>query len=177
MTGSRQNFISSVVGLAFLIVFLLPAMGLAQIDPQIRLIRCVDDDLGISLLCSREWDVKRSPLTVKWTVVDRPEEKVEITVAKSQESGLTYDDLVPSALQYVYGYADGFRFGRKKIRGQKMVAVEGFLTDDPSMTVLDYFIIDQRDLFRIRYRFSAKDMAYRYQPLFQKILNSLRFER
>jgi len=176
MICSRQGLFLCVLVLALMMGLLGPRVCSAQIDPQMRLIRCVDDDVGVSLLCAREWEVKRSPLTVTWTVADNPQEKVEISVAKSPESGLTYDNLVPSALQYVYGYADGFRFGQKKVRGRKMVIVEGVEADNPAMTVLDYFIIDQRDLYRIRYSYSAKDMLYRYRPLFTRTLNSLRFE-
>ncbi len=156
---------------------LVPQNCPAQIDPQMPLIRCVDDGVGVSLLCSRDWTVRRSPLAVTWTLIDGPQEKVKISIAKSRESGLTYEDLVPSALQYVYGYADGFRYGTEKVRGRRAVVVEGFLKDDPDVTVKDYFIIDRSDLFRLRFSFSDKENFYRYELLFGKILNSLRFER
>ena len=177
VTGSRQGFIICLMAMFVAMGFFSPKVCPAQVNPQMGLLRCVDNDVGISLLCAREWEVKRLPLTVTWVVVDDLEEKVEITVAKSQESGLTYEDLVPSALQYVYGYADGFRFGKKRIYGHKMIAVEGVEAADPLMTILDYFIIKQRDLYRVRFRFSKKDATSRYRPLFIEILKSLRFER
>lgn len=68
--------------------------------------------LGFKMLSHPSWRIEEEVNTITFYIDETPGDQVWATIHRSWEYPLTFDDLVPSALQDVYGYADNFFVAR-----------------------------------------------------------------
>ncbi|MCK5580127.1 MAG: hypothetical protein KAJ18_02525 [Candidatus Omnitrophica bacterium] len=148
----------------------------AKRDPDFMLTACHEKKLGVEILCDPEWEVQHDEKGISFDIRKTFEATVKATISKSKESGITLDDLTPSALQYVYDYADGFKFARVYINRQGARRIEAKLATDTNKYLMDFFLVhDSTHYYRISFSVIPKRKAYKYRELFIALAKSFRF--
>lgn len=136
---------------------------------------CVESQLGIRIPCSPQWPVERGPRGITLRIRDTAQERVTLTIEKSRESGLLFEDLTPSALQYVYDYADHFRYSRTRLQGYLTVCIEGHPASREDLRIMDYFVLKDMTLYRMSFQVSPPARFEAYQPLFREMAGQFEF--
>ncbi len=139
--------------------------------------REIDEDRSAAfyLLTHPSWPVERGHGFVRIRIEDGPEGRAAITVTRHDEPAILPEELTPSALQRVFGYADGFRFGRIRLGRRTVVHVLGHPQGHPDEVLSDYFFLHHGRIFRISCVVSPAQAYLHYRSLFRKIVRSFRF--
>ena len=148
----------------------------ASVAPEdMELTTCTHKGLGIKILCGPKWQLQPEETGLTLIITQSDQESTKVTVSKSKEAGLFYEDLIPSALQRVYGYADGFQYERSRLNERPMVKIVGALKSKPDEILMDYFLLAGTQLYRISFSVDSEQTLHRYEKLFDKLINSFDF--
>lgn len=159
-------------------LLLLGTAGFSSVtdpSPNTRLRTCAEESLGVKILCDPAWQVTKQFSSVTLQVSQLENDQATVTIAKSLESGLLFEDLTPSALQNVYDYADHFKYSRLNLRQGKAVCVTGHPAAQPDTQLIDYFILKDTDLYRISFSVSPQQKFKDYGKLFEDMILSFEF--
>lgn len=171
----------------FLLIFLIGVIATLasdidanepQIDPKwskYNLTSCIDVNLGYKITCSPFWDLDTKPDGISLVLNDTPGQTVSVKISKWKETGVRMEDLTGPTLQYVFDYADFFIMGKTKIGDKPAVWVKAHHYDHPNTQLLDYFLINQTLLYRISFSVNTKEKFLNYEPLFDKLIESVDF--
>ncbi|MFA5260134.1 MAG: hypothetical protein WC450_02775 [Candidatus Omnitrophota bacterium] len=161
----------------FLVVGMAPA-GISAEKPEttsIDLIECGDKKMEFKILCNPRWPTQRNTHSLKLIINASAHEEVSVTVSKSEEVGLTFADLTPTALKRVFEYTDKFKYAKTFVNWMKAVRVEAQPQGLPETYLLDYFFIRESRLYRISYSAGSAGQFRKYLPLFAKMMRSFEF--
>ncbi len=169
--------------LTFWVVLFIPGAALGTASPEnpattatsIDLIECGDKKLEFKILCNPRWPTQRNTQSLKLIIDAAAQAEVAVTIYKSEEVGLAFSDLTPTALKRVFEYSDEFKYARTFVNGQKAVRVEAQPQGQPGTYLLDYFFIRDSHLYRISYAASNSGQFRKYLPLFAKMMRSFEF--
>lgn len=142
---------------------------------SIDLIECGDRDLAIKIFCNPRWQTIQKENSLTMILAKTASGEITVTVSKSFERGLDYQDLTPSALQRVYGYADYFKYARTRIHRQRVIRIEGHPKDNHGQHLLDYLLLNDTVLYRVSYKAATYADYRKYLPVFVKMMRSFDF--
>ncbi|HPB67548.1 MAG TPA: hypothetical protein PLT76_10095 [Candidatus Omnitrophota bacterium] len=148
-----------------------PEMTMTSVD----LIECGDKKLEFKILCNPRWPTQRNTQSLKLIIDATAQAEVAVTIYKSEEVGLTFSDLTPTALKRVFEYSDEFKYARTFVNRQKAVRVEAQPLGQPETHLLDYFFIRDSHLYRISYAARNAGQFRKYLPLFAEMMRSFEF--
>ncbi len=147
-------------------------------DPSptsVDLIECGDRKLAFKMFCNPRWQTSRKTLSLKLVIDGTPQREVSVTVSKSEEVGLSYEDLKPVALKRVFEYADEFKYAKTYVNWNRVIRVEAQPQGQPETYLLDYFLIRDSQLYRISYSAQSREQFRKYLPLFAEMMRSFEF--
>jgi hypothetical protein len=175
------NFYKNLKPLFFALVFLclfgveVDADGIEHNDPLSGLTVCEEKDLGVKILCGAKWTTTKQFQKIVFEIRIEEEGGVTATIEKSRESGLFWEDLTPSALQYVYDYADHFKYTQLMLGLQKAVCIIGHPRSNSDTQLLDYFLLKEKNLYRVSFAVTPQTDFQEYEPLFENMIVSFEF--
>lgn len=153
-----------------------PAAAQEPILPEnIDWTTCAHKGLGFQILCGSRWPVQAEEQGINLVISQTEKEWVQVSISKSQEKGLFFEDLVPSAMQRVYGYADGFQYDRLDLNGRPTVKIVGMPQSEEKKIFMDYFLLAGTQLYRISFTADSGETLKRYEPLFMEMIKSFDF--
>ena len=172
-----QHSLEGLILLAWILFFCQVSHGASAEKTgttSIDLIECGDRRMEFKILCNPRWPTQRNTQSLK-LVIDDESEEVAVTISESEEVGLTFADLTPTALKRVYEYADEFKYAKTFVNWNKAVRVEARPRGQPETHLLDYFLIRDSQLYRISYSAGSAEQFRKYLPLFVKMMKSFEF--
>jgi hypothetical protein len=144
-------------------------------NKSVDLIECGDRDLQIKILCNPRWPTTKKENQLSMILAQTESGEITVTVSKSFERGLDYQDLTPVALQRVYGYADYFKYARTRIDRKPVIRIEGHPRDNHGHHLLDYLLLQDTILYRVSYKASTYEDYRKYLPVFVKMMRNFDF--
>lgn len=159
-------------------IVMLACLGGLTVGAQARQVpeaRESGSGLGFKMLSHPSWRIEERAQMIIFHIEETPGNRVSATIQRSWERPLAFEDLVPSALQNVYGYADHFFVARLRIHDRPVLHIEAHPQGRPEEYLLDYFLLHNRSLYRVSFYAETAEDFRRYQMLFLKMINSFQF--
>jgi hypothetical protein len=143
------------------------AQGVIDIHP------CLDERLGVELLCNRQWKQEVEPHAVMMVISPNP--AVLLTVARAEEPVTGIEELTVERLKALGQYAEeGFKAEKVTVNGNQAIRVEGFAKDYPELRLLDFYVIHDYTLYSFLFSVNPKEEWDNYSVLFGKIAQSIK---
>lgn len=140
---------------------------------DVKLQYCLDDDLGIKMLCNAEWEYQEGDNAILLLVSEEP--TVTITITKLGEDFRYLEQLNRDFLYSLGEYKDGFKTESVKIADRKAIKVKAFSSQYPDIRILDYYFVHDSSLYGLLFSINPKEEWDNYKFLFQKLANSFEF--
>lgn len=161
-----------------LCVVLLAGAAFSQEGPddgnqEIALSTCSDEEFGVEFLCNPDWQIEVGQGAILIIISEDP--AVTMTIAKTYTPVFSLSQLDRDVLKKMGQYAEGFETERLIFANRDAIKVKGFAEDYPEMRLLDYYSINDVDMYSILFSVSPKEEWDRYQYLIDHIAESFRF--
>ncbi len=161
----------------FIIVLLLTGpVAFAQSDndvSSVELKTCTDSELKIQFMCEKSWYMRKSDDAVLAVISREPD--VTMIIAKIDSSVRFLEQITKERLKVMNQYSDGFQVENENINGKDILKVKAFSSIHPSRRLLDYYFVNNNNLYGVLFSVDPKEEIENFKYLFAEIVESLTF--
>ena len=154
-------------------IFIFSLISFSAAAEEIELSLCTDKKLDVKFLCNLDWEMETNEGAVLIIISEDP--AVTMTISKSNKSVLFLEQLNDRTLEAIGNYKEGFKAQKAWIKEKQGMKVEGFSRGYEEIRLLDYYFISGNTLYGILFSVNPKEGWEAYEPLFEKIVESVDF--
>jgi hypothetical protein len=140
---------------------------------EIALTTCSDEEFGVEFLCNPDWQIEVDQKALLIIISEDP--AVTMTIAKTYTPVFSLSQLDRDVLKTMGQYAEGFETERMIFADRDAIKIQGFAEDYPEMRLLDYYLINDVDMYSVLFSVSPEEEWDNYQSLINRITESFRF--
>ena len=137
------------------------------------LIYCVDEELGVRMLCDKDWSLREGREALLLVVNSDP--AVTITIVKIKDNVKLIDQVTNKQFVELGEYRDNFAKEFVLLGGERSVKIKGFSRKFPEMRLADYYVVHSGKLYGLLFSVDPMDEWDKYKFLFKKVADSFSF--
>lgn len=136
------------------------------------LVVCRDQELGIKISCSPDWQVQEDADGILLIISEDP--AILLSIVKIKGVNLL-GQLNRDYLKALGGYADGFETEDVEIAHSRTIRVKAFSEQFPDIRLTDYYVIHRSQLYGLLFSVDPKEEWDHYKFMIQEMVKSFDF--